>query len=69
FEPTVKRLSGNISKEEKIIFDLIDYESVTIDELCLKSGMSIDSVNSLLMILELKGCIMKLSGQKYVRSI
>lgn len=59
----------DIDEEEKIIFDLIDYEPVTVDELCLKSNMSIDFVNSILLMLELKGCIMKLSGQKYVRSI
>lgn len=59
----------DVSDEEKIILDLIDYEPVTIDELCIKSDFNIEFVNGILMLLELKGCIMKLSGQKYVRTI
>lgn len=63
------RKMPDISNEERVIFDLIEYEPVTIDEICVKSKMSIQIVSSILMMLELKGCIMKMSGQKYVRSL
>ncbi len=59
----------DITEEEKLIFDIVGYEPLTIDEICLKSSMNISFVGSILMMLELKGCIMKMSGQKYVRTL
>ena len=59
----------DISSEEKTVYDLIDYEPITADEIALKLSLSIQIVSSLLMMLELKGCIMRMSGQKYVRSL
>ncbi len=59
----------DISGDEKIIYNIIGYEPITIDEICIKSAMSISLAGSILMMLELKGCIMKLSGQKYVRTL
>lgn len=70
-EKEIKNISSmpDISAEEKIIYDIVGYEPLTIDEICAKSSMSISLVGSILMMLELKGCIMKLSGQKYAKTL
>lgn len=59
----------DISNEEKIIFNIIGFEPMTIDEICIKASMNISFVSSILMMLELKGCVIKMSGQKYVRAL
>lgn len=58
-----------LSDNEKKIFDLMSNQAITVDEICIKSNMNIELANSILMMLELKGCIMKLTGQKYVLKI
>lgn len=68
-EAEAKAKAHIVSGEEKTIYDIVGYEPLTIDDICNKSAMDISLVGSILMMLEIKGCIMKLSGQKYVRGL
>lgn len=59
----------DITEEELEVFKHIGYDDITVDELCIKTKMNIDVINGILIMLELKGCITKVSGQKFVRTI
>ena len=58
-----------LAKDEKMVYDCISYEQVTADELTEKLNMDAKTVAYLLTMLELRGCIKRLSGQKVVRSL
>lgn len=58
-----------LAKDEKMVYDCISYEPVTADELTEKLNMDAKTVAYLLTMLELRGCIKRLSGQKVVRSL
>lgn len=69
---TLKNLEKDISplaSNEKIVYDCIDYDTITVDELIAKTGMEVRELSAILTLLELKGCIRHLSGQKFVRSL
>ncbi len=69
---SLKKLEKDISPlapNEKIVYDCIDYEPITADELTAKTGMEVKELSVILTLLELKGCIRRLSGQKFVRSL
>ncbi len=58
-----------LAEDEKMLYDCIGYEPITIDELISRSDMDAKEAMCLLTMLELKGCIRRLSGQKIVRSL
>lgn len=58
-----------LAQDEKMLYDCISYEPITADELVEKLSMDTREVTCLLTMLELKGCIRRLSGQKVVRSL
>lgn len=58
-----------LAQDEKMLYDCISYEPITADELVEKLNMDTREVTCLLTMLELKGCIKRLSGQKVVRSL
>ncbi len=58
-----------LAQDEKMLYDCISYEPITADELIEKLDMDVKEIACLLTMLELKGCIRRLSGQKVVRSI
>ena len=69
---SLKKMEKDISPlapSEKIVYDCIDYEPITADELTAKTGMEVKELSVILTLLELKGCIRRLSGQKFVRSL
>ncbi len=45
--------------------DYLSHDPVTIDELIARSGLTIDQVSSMLLILELKGKVERLAGGRY----
>ncbi len=47
------------------LLDALGHDPVSIDELVERSGLTIDHVSSMLLILELEGTIEKLSGGRY----
>ena len=46
--------------------EYLSHDPVTIDELIARSGLTIDQVSSILLILELKGKVERLAGGRYV---
>ncbi len=56
-----------MNEDEKNIFDLISYKSINIENIVLKSNLSIQKINSILIILEIKGVIINLGGMNYKR--
>jgi len=59
-------VSNNFSKEEKLIYDCLGSNPITVDELVIKVKSNAQTVNYLLTILEIKGYIQKLPGQRYI---
>lgn len=63
---TQKELFIELSKEEKIIIDILnEKESVHIDELNIKSGLSSSSMAAAILNLELQGVVATLPGKLY----
>lgn len=58
-----------LAEDEKMLYDCIGYEPITVDELISKLDIDTKEAMCLLTMLELKGCIRRLSGQKVVRSL
>lgn len=57
-----------LAREEKLVYDCIHSEPVTVDEIAIKSGLSLKEVQYALTMLELKQLVIKLTGQKYIMS-
>lgn len=64
-----KKISDSLAPEEKLVYDCIDLTPISIDELILKTKSQIQTIKYILTVLELKGFIQKISGQKYIRSL
>lgn len=56
----------SLASEEKLVYDCIHSEPVTVDEIVLKTGLSLREVQYALTMLELKQLVLKLTGQKYI---
>ena len=54
------------SKEEEIILNLLSHEPIHVDEITRKSNLSIQSVTSVLTIMEMKGKVKNLGGMNYI---
>lgn len=63
------KIIKSLSEEENLIYSLLSSEAISIDELINISNLSIQIVQFNLTMLELKGYIKKLSGQKYIKNI
>lgn len=59
--------SANLAHNEKIVYDLVGPAPVYLDEIIEKSNSQAQTINYILMMLELRGLIRKLPGQRYVR--
>ncbi len=59
---------SSLDKEEKIVYDVISENPITIDELAYKTELSIQTIQYLLIQLELGGLIKKLPGQRYIQN-
>ena len=58
-----------LENDEKLVYDCMDSEPKSTDELVYMTKLSITDVIRLLSMLELKGYITKASGQKYMRCL
>ncbi|NMA84361.1 MAG: DNA-protecting protein DprA [Epulopiscium sp.] len=56
-----------LEKEEKIVYDCLSLEPISIDQLCQKTTYDAGRVQHILLILELKGKLKKLSNQWFVK--
>jgi DNA processing protein len=54
-------------KDYKLLIGALAYDPATIDELVENSGLTIEQVSSMLLILELEGEIEAMNGGKYSR--
>ncbi len=63
-----KKLKSTLTEEEIGVFKHISYEPKTVEEITFLSGQNIQMVLYLLTVLELKGAIKKINGQKYIRT-
>ncbi len=63
-----KKLKSTLTDEEIGLYKHINYEPKTVEEVTFLSGESIQTVLYLLTVLELKGAIKKINGQKYIRT-
>jgi len=61
-----KIIANNLESDEKIVYDCISYDPVTVDEIIIKTKKDIKEVQYILTMLELKKYIQKLRGQKYI---
>lgn len=63
---------NNIDKEEldadyKVLLDTMAYDPISIDKLIELTGLTTDSVSSMLLILELRGLVFSQAGGVYMR--
>lgn len=57
-----------IEPDEKTIYSYID-DAITIDEIVLKTNFNVQKVQYALTMLEIKGYVQKLAGQKYIKKL
>jgi DNA processing protein len=61
-----KELFIELSKEEKIVIDILkEKETVSIDEINLRSGLSSSAVAAAILSMELQGVVSSLPGKLY----
>jgi DNA processing protein len=56
-----------LDKEYEMLLDALDFEPVTLDTLAARSGLSGESIASMLLILELQGRVCPYPGGRYGR--
>ena len=56
-----------LSEQEKNVFDLLSESPVQFDFLCERSGINAGALSSALIMLELGGLAVRISGDRYVR--
>jgi DNA processing protein len=70
-EPAAQTLSGSNSATENTIasdnplLKLVGYEPIELENLVRLSGLTVNEVSSMLMLLELEGSVASLAGGKY----
>ena len=57
---------NNLTEEEILIIDLVRKDSLTLDELIIKTNLNINDLMVILTKLELDGMITQTSGEKYI---
>ena len=65
-ESTTKRTSSMSNDDEyQVLANFLSHDPIHVDELVRQSGLTIDEVSSMLLILELEGKVEKLAGGHY----
>jgi len=65
--PLVGHMRSGVDNEYDALRKHLDFDPVTIDELEKRSGLTIDQLSSMLLILELHGEVESMSGGRYVK--
>jgi DNA processing protein len=60
--------SAELDKDYQQLFEFLGYDPIHIDILIDKSGLTVDAVSSMLLLLELQGQVASLPGGRYVRT-
>nr|WP_317358788.1 DNA-processing protein DprA [uncultured Tyzzerella sp.] len=64
-----ENIKNLLAPDEKIVYACIKESPITIDEIILKANINIQTAQYLLTMLEIKGYIQKLAGQKYIKAL
>lgn len=64
-----KKVPLALATEEKMVYDCIGLEPVTVDEIIFKTNSQVQTIQYILTMLEIKGYVTRLSGQKYIRAL
>jgi DNA processing protein len=54
--------------EYRKLFDCMDFAPLSIDQLVERSGLTPEAVSSMLLIMELQGCVVAVAGGRYARA-
>lgn len=68
-EKNSKKNIFSLASDEKLVYDCIDLNFVNIEEIITKTGLDIKTTQYILTMLELKGLIRKISGERYTKSV
>ena len=66
-EMTVDSDPPVLDGDYQLLFTCLGYDPIGIDSLVSQSGLTAESVSSMLLLLELEGQVASLSGGRYVR--
>jgi len=65
---TIKKME-NLAPDEKLVYDCMSFEPITVDELVFKMDIKLQKMQYILTILESNGLVQKLAGQRYIHSL
>ncbi|HSQ51563.1 MAG TPA: DNA-processing protein DprA, partial [Nitrospiraceae bacterium] len=57
-----------LGNEEQLVYDVLSYDSRTVDEVIVATGLSVSAVMASLLSLELRQRVKQLPGQRYLRT-
>ena len=57
-----------LTAEQRQLLEYIGHDPVSIDELVALSGLTPEALSSMLLILELEGCVVAHPGGRYARA-
>jgi DNA processing protein len=57
-----------LGKEEKLVYDALSYDPLTVDDVIAITGLSVSTVMATLLSLELRERVRPLPGQRYLRA-
>jgi DNA processing protein len=60
--------SDQLGKEEQLVYDALSYDSLTVDDVIVITGLSVSTVMASLLSLELRQRVRQLPGQRYLRA-
>ena len=63
-----KEIIPDIAPEEKLVYDVLDFEPSTFDEILIKTNSQPQTIQYLLTMLELQGHVKKLPGARYIKT-
>ncbi len=64
----VRILEPLVGDENKVLEVLQQYDPLHIDEICRQTGLLINQISGILMLLEIKGYIKQIGGKKFIRT-
>lgn len=65
--PAKREQGDQLGKEERLVYDALSYEPLTVDEVIAAIGLSVSAVMASLLSLELRQRVRQLPGQRYLR--
>lgn len=60
--------NDHLGKEEQVVYDILSYNPLTVDDVIVGTGLSVSTVMASLLSLELRQRVKQLPGQRYLRT-